>query len=321
MQGFAKLSDRLQLKDGPQLDAFSRLRVSQPFCLFEAQHVYGLSPYQFGYYNTSDGTAPAFNGTTKMVDLVVAIGAVGGTSIAQSLNRFPYQPGKSQLAICTFVLGSGVASAKKRIGIFDGTDGLYLEQDGTNGLYVVVLKAGSATRVAQTNWNVDKFDGSGPSGITLDPTKAQILMIDFQYLAMGRVRFCFDIDGVVYCAHEFKHANSVTAPYMNCSCLPIRAEVSATVGLAGNATMNFKCAAVYSEGGFEAGMGYTFGTVSTAVTAQTSRTHAVSLRPKLLFKTVTNRSFIRLDSFEILVGSNQIFWEICIGTTFTNAPT
>ena len=30
------------------------------------------------------------------------------------------------------------------------------------------------TRVGQTNWNIDKADGSGPSGYTLDISKIQM---------------------------------------------------------------------------------------------------------------------------------------------------
>jgi hypothetical protein len=49
--------------------------------------------------------------------------------------------------------------------------------------------AGSETFVSQASWNGDKMDGTGNSGIVLDPTKGNVYQIDIQYLGYGSIVF------------------------------------------------------------------------------------------------------------------------------------
>jgi hypothetical protein len=56
----------------------------------------------------------------------------------------------------------------------------------------------SETVVPQTNWNIDKLDGTGISGITLDISKAQILWMDIEWLGLGTVRIGFVINGNLF---------------------------------------------------------------------------------------------------------------------------
>jgi hypothetical protein len=73
--------------------------------------------------------------------------------------------------------------------------------------------------VNQSSWNGDKLDGTGPSGLTLDPTKAQILWMDFEWLGVGSVRCGFIINGVFYVCHTFNNANLITSVYMTTATL------------------------------------------------------------------------------------------------------
>ena len=65
-------------------------------------------------------------------------------------------------------------------------DGLYLEQDGTAisvvRRYMTTGGTGAEERVLQANWNKDKLDGTGASGVNLDWTMAQHLVIEYQWL-------------------------------------------------------------------------------------------------------------------------------------------
>lgn len=314
----------VSIKDGANLDAFSRLRTSHPTALFSALTTYDADPLVFETGNTGTGAAPAHSADTRMVSLSCTSG--NGTAFIQSYEYVPYQAGKSQLAFVTGLLGTGVAGAVVDVGLFDTNNGIFLRQNGASGLQVVrrTSTSGSVVNntVDQTSWNLDTLDGNGPSGLTLDVTKVFILVIDAQFLAMGRVRIGFDIDGQVVYVHEFLNSNVLAVPYMQTLTLPVQMLVTAT-STADTKTAYFKCASVSSEGGFADDIGYNFSTPEQTVTAGSgARTHILSLRPATTFNSIANRIRVRLDSIEIFVtGSNPVLWELCIGSTFSAAPT
>ena len=310
--------------DGPNLDAFSRLRVSQAQTLFEAQCQYNAEALKMETGNTGAGVAPAHSANTRMVTLQVNAGGGGGTSFIQSFAYIPYQPGKSQLVAITGVLGSGVDGAVKRFGYGDAANGIFYEQNGSNGLQFNRRTSTSGgvvnNTVTQANWNLDKLDGTGASALTLDATKAFILIIDLQFLGMGRVRIGFDIGGVIIYAHEFLNANVLTTPYMQTATLPVLGEIVAAGALGSAATAYFKCAQVASEAGFDQDVGRDFATEGTVTAASAARTHILSIRPLTTFAGLTNRGLIVLESIDILAGNNPVRWELVIGATFTVAP-
>jgi len=94
------------------------------------------------------------------------------------------------------------------------------------------------------------MDGSGPSGITLDVSKAQILIIDMEWLGTGRVRIGFVINGEIHFVHEFQTANVLSVVYMSTPNLPLRYEIENT-GAGGATTLEHLCSTVISEGGVD----------------------------------------------------------------------
>lgn len=312
----------ISIADSANLDAFSRLRTSEPTTLFTSQCQYDAEPLLYETGATGTGTAGAHSSATRMVALVTTAGT--GTSFIQSYEYVAYQAGKSQLAFITGLLGAGAASAIVDVGLFDAANGIFLRQNGTSGLQFVRRTSTSGgvenNTVDQTAWNLDKLDGNGPSGATLDVTKVFILVIDGQFLGMGRVRIGFDIGGqVIYC-HEFLNANVLTVPYMQTLALPVQMLVSTTSAAK---TSYFKCASVSSEGGLSDDMAYQFSTPEQTVSAGSgAATHILSLRPLTTFNSITNRSLIVLNSVEIVVtGSFPVLWQLCIGSTFSAGPT
>ena len=148
-----------------------------------------------------------------------------------------YKPGCGQIALITGVLADTKNNLTQRVGYFDDRNGIYFEHAnsaaGTTTLSWNIRTSISNTAVtsetaSSSDWNIDKFDGTGPSGLTLDFTKSQIYVIDFQWLGVGRVRCGFDIDGQLYYAHEFLHANHTAGVFMSTPSLPIRWEIRNT---------------------------------------------------------------------------------------------
>lgn len=90
---------------------------------------------------------------------------------------------------------------------------------------VVVTKTVD-TRTPQSEWNIDKADGTGPSGFNIDLTKMQMAYIDYSWYGAGKVRFGFKaVDGEVLYFHEYVHNNRFTEAYMRSGNLPARYEV------------------------------------------------------------------------------------------------
>lgn len=240
--------------DGTNTDAFGRLRVSNPFTLFDSQSRFAADKHYS--YVTGTGGATSYNTNQSSVSLNVTTTA-NSTAVAQTFRVFPYQPGKSLLTYQTFVMNPAKTNLRQRVGYFSAQNGVYLEQ-GPNGVTFVIrtYTSGSVddTRyVAQANWNGDKLDGTGPSGVTLDLTKTQILWFDIEWLGVGNVRCGFIINGQYVVCHTFQNANQAnsTRVYMQTATLPLRYEISNTGTTASNSSMTMICSTVISEGGYE----------------------------------------------------------------------
>lgn len=312
---------RIELADTPAIDAFSRLRVSQTANLFDAQFTYDLSPLQFEQITAETGATISHDATNRMANLAFASTPTGGQSYMQSYEYVPYQPGRSQLVFVTFNMQAGVANVLKFAGLSDGVDGVEYQLNGTTRQIALLSSttAGNQT-ITQANWNLDTLDGTGPSGVTLDDSKTQILVIDFQALYVGRVRVGFDINGLIYFAHEFNHANAFTHPYFSRATLPVRCGMTCTGTV--TAAMNFICSAVASEGGLPEPLGRSFSYSANVTAGNETATHALSLRPKLLFNSITNRTLFQLESISLLVrGNSPVKWQMALGQAISGTTT
>ena len=242
----------LNLLSKNNFDAFGRLRVSQPFTLFDSQNRYAADP-SFDTSLTGSGTS-TFLTNESAVSLAVTT-ASGDKVIRQTKRDFPYQPGKSLALLTTFVMAAGKANLRQRVGYFDPNNGLFLQRNGTELSFIIRTYTGGSAddtrKVVQSAWNGDPLDGSGASGITLDTTKAQILFADFEWLGVGSVRVGFVIDGQYITAHTFDNANEVTSVYMQTATLPLRIEIENTAATASSSSMKQICSTVISEGGYE----------------------------------------------------------------------
>lgn len=253
-------------------DAFGRLRISEPFTLFDSSHRY--SDNNLWSTGVATGGTAVFNANQGLVDLNVT--AASGSSITrETIKVFSYQPGKSLLVMNTFVMSAAKAGLTQRIGYYGSSNGFYLEQAGSTVAFVersIVTGSIVNTPVLQANWNGDKLDGTGASGLTLDLTKAQILWMDLEWLGVGSVRVGFVINGQFIVCHTFNHANIIASTYITTASLPLRYEIFNTAGTSGASTLKQICSTVISEGGYElAGLQQSVGTPITA-----ARTFAVA---------------------------------------------
>jgi len=301
-------------------DAFGRFRTSSPLTLFDSSHRYRDN----GLWATSTGTGGTyvFSSGEGLVNLNVTT-ASGAKVLRETTKVCSYQPGKSLQVMNTFVMASGKANLRQRVGYFGADNGIYVEVSGTSAPSFVERNSVSGsvneTRVSQANWNIDTLDGQGPSGFTLDITKAQIHWTDIEWLGLGTVRTGFVINGQFVHCHSFHHANLLTSTYMTTASLPVRYEIENLGTTASSSTLKQVCSTVISEGGYELrGAQNAVGTpVNTPYTLTTAPTvyPIVSLRLKST----------RLDAIVILtaislmgITNNANYnWKVIVGGTTT----
>lgn len=239
---------------GMAVDAFGRARSSLPYTLFESFHRYQDNG-KISTANSASGSTFTHNPTQGCIDCTIT-NTANSYIYRESSRVFAYQPGKSLQVLETFVLATPQRGLRQRYGYFGTQNGFYLEVEDSN-IYLVrrsyVTGSVVNTRVAQANWNMDPLDGTGPSKLTLDLTKAQILFTDVQWLGVGSTRMGFVIGGQLIHCHTFHHANlsDANTTYMTTGCLPIRAEIENYNSMANTSTLKIICATVISEAGFE----------------------------------------------------------------------
>lgn len=235
------------------IDAFGRMRVSNPFTLFDGGLRYRDDALRWDREDIGAGTSTFLPNESTML---MTVSGNGDSAVRQSKQVFSYQPGKSLLTMATFVMNAPTVGLRQRVGYFGAQNGVYLEVDGVD-INLVIRKYTGGTvddtteKVPRSQWNGDKMDGLGGqsniSGVTLDVSKAQIFWCDVEWLGVGSVRCGFVINGQFIVCHIFHHANILDKVYMTTASLPVRYELTST-GAAG--TMRAICSTVISEGGY-----------------------------------------------------------------------
>lgn len=282
---------------GNAVDAFNRLKVSSPFTIFDSQHRYQPNDKWDTALTNSATIQHQLN--ESAVNLNVTTGS-GSKVVRETKRVFPYQPGKSLLAFTTFVFAPLKANLRQRVGYFGVNNGIYLEQSDAVYLVLRTSVTGSVDdttyKIAQSDWNGDKFNGTGESGRTLDLTKGNIMWMDIEWLGVGDVRVGFIVDGRPVVAHTFHNDNLRTTTYMTTATLPLRQEIENTGTTASASTAKQICASIISDGGYE-GFSRRYNITHSGTTAQTLAT-AGTLYPVAAIRLASNR----LDS--VIVPSN-----------------
>lgn len=246
------LYDQSPLGKGFSGDLFGRLKVSNPFTLFDSTHRYALDG---DFDDVVLGAGSTVGIITAQSTSTLGIGTTAGCSLIRESKRvFAYQPGKALQVFQTFVFNPPKNNLTQRAGYASSENGVLLE---LNNFQLNIVKRTSITGVTteiivpQNEWNLDKLDGSGPSGYTLDITKAQILFSEYEWLGVGSVRVGFAIDGNFVIAHQFNHANYIDSVYMTSASLPIRYEILNTGITTSPSVLKQICISVQSNGGYE----------------------------------------------------------------------
>jgi hypothetical protein len=304
--------DKISYDDTSNLDAFGRLRVSQPYTLGDYKHLYSIDPnfvdvLEFGgniQYLRSQACAKLTTNTHPSSNVV-----------HQTKMYHHYMPGKSQLIKSTLNFNGNVANTVKRTGYFDDYNGIYLELagDGTLSFCIRSDVSGSvsdARKVPQSQWNKDKCDGTGISGFNIDVNTTNIFFTDFQWLGVGRVRCGFIHNGETIVAHEFYNDNFLNTVYMSNPNLPVRCEVRNT-GVSLGANLDQICSTVISEGGYvESGQDWAIVTPSLRQVTANNTLPIIAIKLSNAFRGYENRATVRMGSISLLSNASSIVYKL-----------
>jgi hypothetical protein len=323
------MSDRLS-PSGTMTDAFGRMRVVQPFTLFDSTHRFSDNGL-WVTSNTASNSSYSFVENQSTIDMTVGTTA-NAEVIRETTKVFSYQPGKSLLVMNTFAM-EPKANVRQRVGYFGQSNGIYLENDSNTNYLVVRSNTSSTvteTRVPQSQWNIDKFDGTGYSSQIggaehaggLDVSKTNIFWMDIEWLGVGDVRCGFVVDGRFIVAHIFHNDNRNTVPYMTTASLPLRLEIKNTGVTASNSTLSQICSSVVSEGGYEL-----YGSqqaVATSITSPVDLPTAGTYYPIISLRLKQSRldAIVILTALSILAPSNAYYnWQMRAGANTTSGGT
>lgn len=323
--------NNVSLEPNLQLSAFNRLRTANARLLGEYRYMYGSG--------TSVEVVDKLVGSGTMVKdqprncYLARVGTdSGAVAIRQTRQYHPYIAGTSNIGMLTFTMGAAKSGLQQSVGMFDDLNGFIFRMNGTVAELVIRKNGVDAEVVTQSNWNGDRLDGSmnrfNTSGVTADWTKSQILVIDYQWLGIGKVRIGFVNGDNIVPVHTFYHANKVTEVYTNQPSLPCRWEIKNTGTTASQSELMVICAAVYCEGsdnetGFSRSISTDGTTINVTAANAANGKGILAVRLKNVLEGKPCHALARLKNLSIYT-TNDINYKVVIlsgMSAIANAPT
>lgn len=217
----------------------------------------GMFDNQNGFYWEYDGQqlyAVLRSSTQQLSGLIVNLNA-GNTIVTANSSVF-----SKQLSPGDYIVIRGMSYIVDNI-LSDTQIAITPEYRGTNIGFPsqVTMSKTTNTRIPQSQFNIDRLDGTGASSYLLDPLRMQMWYIDYSWYGAGAIRFGIkDQRGEVKYAHRIVNAGKNTEAYMRSGNLPARYEVNtnfpfttttATISSAETSTINVTSTADFPPSG------------------------------------------------------------------------
>ena len=296
--------------------AFGETRIAEPYQIGNLINKYEIDSNEYGTSVAGSGTVTHI-AASSAIRLYVP-GTSGAYAKLRTHNYYRYQAGRGMFVRLTvWNTDSGQSNQVRRWGYFDDNDGLFWELSGTTLRVVRRSSTGGSPidyPVAQSSWNLDKLDGTGPSGITLDVTKGNIYETQYQWLGVGVVNWY--VNGTLI--HQMMHPNTIVGPYMRTAVLPLSWEIINT-GASTTSSFHAICGSIQIEGGADQ-PDYTFGMFnSTDKNVTPIEIPLLSIRPKLLYNSIENRMAIVPIAASIATDGKRASYRLVLDGTLTGA--
>jgi hypothetical protein len=218
----------------PQFTGNNRLKIAPFQTVFFNTFQYGKETDVWDERVVGVGTATH---NVASSNIIMEVGSTAGSKvIRQTKQVMRYIPGRSATLAFAIRLDTPQVGIRRRFGLFDDNNGIYFEDDGGTYSYVIRSSASGIVterKVTRDDWNGEKFDGNGYTGVTADPTKQQMISINYEWYGAGIVEFAWLMKNETIPSHTFDNANTNDRVWCSTPFLPIRVEIENVTGVAG----------------------------------------------------------------------------------------
>jgi hypothetical protein len=216
----------------------------------------------------------------------------------------------TQLSVGNFVVIRGQSYQITEI----SSDVRMIVQPAYRGLDATRVKATLTvdTKTPQSQWNIDKADGTGFTGFNLDLTKIQMAYMDYSWYGAGKIRYGFkDAKGHVRYMHEYIHNNKLDESYFRSGNLPARYEIENGPNATTAPTLFHFGTSVIMDGTFDDDKAYQFTGQSRPFAFTTGANDTVTSTAESSFAQITldgNRVYVysmqlsQVDAEKLVVG-------------------
>lgn len=279
---------------GEPLSAFGDVKTIELTPDVELNFKYGINSYLCTLGITGGSTGVSDDHLAKL-----SVFSTNDEVSVRSIKNTKYYPGQGLLTRFSARYDVGVTGNEQFIGYgIPSTDGIFIGMYDTQ-FCVNIIKNGVNNITYQSDFNVDKLDGSGPSGVRIYPTKGNVFQIQFQWHGFGNIRFYFQHpeSGRYSLFHIYKHTNTVDNVSISNPVLPLaiynkNRTYNGTVNLFGGSM------GTYNEGKIKRFGPRHFVDVSN-LTVDANLTHLITLKNNPTINGIENRSIIYIDNISI----------------------
>jgi hypothetical protein len=278
---------------------FGEVSIAQVSPLFQADFVYGINTRKFSTATTGSGTVSS----SASLATVSTTAASSSSGTLSSLRPLRYRPGVGALARFTAMFTTGATNSQQEAGMGTSAEGLFFGYNGTT--FGICRRRGSSdTWTAQASWNVDVMNGSGSSGMTLDPTKLNVFQIRYQYLGAGAIEFFVEnpATGRMVLVHRVQFANNNTATSLLNPSLPIRWHAVNTTNATSISVSGASCMLALEGENKLTGVTWSRAHTKSAVTTETS---VLAIRMATTLNGSTSQVIAKVASIGAAMSLNQ----------------
>lgn len=203
-------------------------------------------------------------------------------------------------------------------GYFDANNGFGYGED-INGKYVFVRKEAVDEKIYQTKWNIDKLDGSGVSGITIDYSQGIVYEANFLWFGYGTIEFNFfaldtnDKKNKLFTGHRYTQTGSVS---FFVSDQPISVETNNGAD-GGNFKIFLTCRELATIGGELSNFREPVADITGSSVDTSGFIPLISVRKKNKINGLDNTTLVRPSEIEIL-SNKSLHYQVIYSGTLTN---
>jgi hypothetical protein len=302
----------------PQFSNNNRLKVAPFQTVFFNTFQYGKETDVWDERIVGVGTATH---NVSASNVIMQVGSTGGSKvIRQTKNVMRYIPGRPATLAFAIRLEQPKVGIRRRFGLFDDYNGAYFEDDGGTYSYVIRTSTTGITteiRVGRDQWNGEKFDGNGWTGVTADPTKQQMISISYEWYGAGTVNFEWLMKGETIKSHTFDNSNIQDKVWCSTPFLPIRLEIENVTGVAGTHYLYQGSNSLIQEGEPEKlGTLLSISNPITGTTMQSANTYYPIISIRLKSNNLTGVMLLR--SLQAATDDNtNVYWQLLQNATLT----